>query len=538
MAEAPAGQAAHTNGRVVFVSAGGSIDSQRREVVLQCALLAAGSLDLRAIAILRGRPAVARRYLSLEGRRALVELADRLRLAATLIQDERTIDSAEESLEIARSRARVAAPPAWFGVIKPSLIAGTPQIGGGRPTERDLHRAIDEHEAADHGDDEDDGRPAERSKILTLFESPVSPSQALADLFRKMLGSSRARGGDDAGGHLQARAMRKAHAVGITARPSPTRIHFVEDRPGAAVGVNGALHPEWDTYAGRYRPDWCRVIDFPLTTAADLSAAAVVRDDVLRRRLSRVGLGPRRLRGRPDGDELDLEALIAHIVDLRIGYSPGEHVYTERRNLDRNLGVLVLLDASGSVTGTDTEGLSVHDHQRRAAATLAATLEELGDRVAVYAFRSLGRDAVHLLAVKTFTQRFGALSRARLNRLEPSGYTRLGAAVRGASDILKRQAGTPHRLLVVLSDGYPYDSGYEGRYAEADAHRALAELRADGVACLCLSLGATADTEVLARVFGSVGHAAAPALAALSPRMDELFGSALRELAAPNPATR
>ena len=110
---------------------------------------------------------------------------------------------------------------------------------------------------------------------------------------------------------------------------------------------------------------------------------------------------------------------------------------------------------------------AVHDHQRRAAATLAATLEELGDRVAVYAFRSQGRHAVHLPAIKTFEQRFGALGRARLNQLQPSRYTRLGAGIRGAGEILKTQAGTPNRLLLVLSDGFPYDDGYEGRYARS-----------------------------------------------------------------------
>ena len=297
--------------------------------------------------------------------------------------------------------------------------------------------------------------------------------------------------------------------------------------------MGGALYPEWDVHNNRYRPEWCRVIDFPLTVAADVSAAGVPHDDVLRRRLSRVGLGPKVLRGRADGDDLDIEALIDLFVDLRSGYSPPEHIYLERRKLARNLGVLILLDASGSATDTDPDGLAVHDHQRRAAATLAVTLEELGDRVAVYAFRSHGRHAVHLPAIKTFGQRFGAVGRARLNQLQPSGYTRLGAGIRGAGEILKTEAGTPNRLLVVLSDGFPYDDGYEGRYAEADAHKALEELRTDGVACLCLSIGASTATDALERVFGSAGHASAATLADLSPRMDELFLSSLRELAAP-----
>ena len=261
------------------------------------------------------------------------------------------------------------------------------------------------------------------------------------------------------------------------------------------------------------------------------SGAAVPRDDVLRRRLSRVGLGPKVLRSRADGDELDIEALIDLVVDLRSGYSPPEHVYLESRKLARDLGVLILVDASGSATDTDPGGLAVHEHQRRAAATLAATLEELGDRVAVYAFRSQGRHSVHC-AIKTFGQRFGAVARAGL-QLQPSGYTRLGAGIRGAGEILKAQAGTPNRLLLLLSDGFPYDEDYEGMYAEADACKALEELRSDGVACLCLSVGATGDANALDRVFGSTGYTSAATLAELSPRMDELFLSSLRELATP-----
>jgi nucleoside-diphosphate-sugar epimerase len=207
--------------------------------------------------------------------------------------------------------------------------------------------------------------------------------------------------------------------------------------------VGGALYPEWDLHNNRYRPEHCRVIDFPLLSTPDVSAARVQRDEVLRRRLARVGLGPKVIRRRPDGDDLDLEAVIDLFVDLQAGHTPPEHIYLERRKLARNLGVLILLDASGSATETDAEGLSVHDHQRGAAATLAVTLEELGDRVAVYGFRSHGRAAVHLLGLKPFGQRFGAGGRARLNQLQPAGYTRLGAGIRHAGAILKSEAGTP-----------------------------------------------------------------------------------------------
>ncbi len=535
VAAAPAGHPAYTDGQVVYVSADAPAEQQRREMLLQSALLGAGSLAPQYVKPLRARGSTARRYLALEGHRVLHELAARLPLAAALDTGGAPSTSSAESLAMAHTRRRTPDAPDWFGVIKPGALLGA--VAGTEPDVRvrfDVNTEITA--GADGAEEDEDDEPGEQSKILKLFDSPLN-SQLMSDLLRRLLGGARASGEDRAGGELRLGSVRKGQNVGVNARPAPTRIHFTDnDKPGAAVGVGGARYPEWDAHGNRYRPDWCRVIDYPLTTAADISGAEIADDPVLRRRLSRVGLGPRRLRGRADGDELDTEALIDMWVDLRSGFSAAENIYTERRKLERNLGVLILLDASGSATDEDPAGRAVHEHQRRAAAALAATLEELGDRVAVYAFRSQGRHAVHLPAIKTFGQRFGALARARLNQLRPSGYTRLGAAIRGAGEILKTQAGTPNRLLLVLSDGHPYDDGYEGRYAEADAHRALEELRADGVACLCLTIGAGiagSDLRALERVFGSACNATGTELSDLSPRMDELFLTALAELAAP-----
>ena len=534
--EAAADEAAYTDGRFVFVSAGQSASEQRREAFVQSALLGAGSLDPRCVRPLRGRPRVASRYLSLEGRRVLAELAARIPLAAVFRPTgEPTTSTADESLEVAKGRRRVAPPPEWFGTIRPSRLLSASAGGpGAQASDRDLRLQFQQTDLSETRDDGDSER-GEESKILRLLGSPLA-SNTLADFFNRLLGNSRSPGDGAAGGELPVRSMRRVDGVGPNARPLPVPLRLTtHDTPGAAMSVGGALYPEWDVHRRRYRPEWCRVIDFPLTSAPDVSAAGVQHDEVLRRRLTRLGLGPKVVRRQPDGDDLDVEALIDLFVDLRAGHSPPEHVYLERRKLARNLGVLILLDASGSATDVDSAGHSVHDHQRRAAATLAVTLEELGDRVAVYGFRSHGRAAVHLPAIKPFGQRFGAVSRARLNRLQAAGYTRLGAGIRGAGAILKAEAGTPNRLLLVLSDGFPYDDGYEARYAEADAHKALEELRADGVACLCLSIGATTPIDALHRVFGSASHANAPTLADLSPRMDELFLAALRELAAPSP---
>jgi hypothetical protein len=83
-------------------------------------------------------------------------------------------------------------------------------------------------------------------------------------------------------------------------------------------------------------------------------------------------------------------------------------------------------------------------------------------------------------------------------------------------------------LLVVVSDGFAYDHGYEGRYGEADARRALAEARRRGMGCVCLSVGADTDLHALRRVFGTAAHAVIPRVEQLAEVVGPLFRSALR----------
>jgi nitric oxide reductase activation protein len=82
-------------------------------------------------------------------------------------------------------------------------------------------------------------------------------------------------------------------------------------------------------------------------------------------------------------------------------------------------------------------------------------------------------------------------------------------------------------LLVLLSDGFAYDHGYEGSYGEADARRALAETRRRGTGCLCLSIGASTDPAALRRVFGTAAHATIPRADQLAGVVGPLFRSAL-----------
>jgi nitric oxide reductase NorD protein len=115
----------------------------------------------------------------------------------------------------------------------------------------------------------------------------------------------------------------------------------------------------------------------------------------------------------------------------------------------------------------------------------------------------------------------------RLGGVKPGAYTRLGAAIRHGSATLNSGGKTTRQLLVVISDGFAYDHGYEGDYGEMDAQRALSEARALGIGCLCLTIGASTDDGTLTRVFGTAAQGSIDQVDDLAPVAARLVKTAL-----------
>jgi nitric oxide reductase activation protein len=290
----------------------------------------------------------------------------------------------------------------------------------------------------------------------------------------------------------------------------------------------GTKYPEWDVHTQRYRVDWCTVSEVEIKTLPEAARFALAERTCLRRAVARLGLGIDRYHRQAQGDDIDIDAVIEARIELLSGSAPDDDVFIDSVRRRRDLSVLLLLDVSASAGEPAEGGKTVHEQQRAAAAALTLTLHELGDRVALYAYHSLGRASVRMMPVKRFGEGAGPALLQRLGSLEPGAYSRLVAAIRHGTALLQDHGGTPRQLLVVLSDGLAYDHGYEPAYGAADARRALGEARSQGVACLCLSIGASTDHESLRKVFGSFAHAALPAPEQLSQMIGPLFRSAIR----------
>jgi hypothetical protein len=504
-----------TDGRTLFVD---TADEIRRQVLVMSAMIEAGSLDREILRELGGRSNLTRRYLAIEGRRALAALAGTIPAAALPhVGPVPAVDSPAASLELARSKTKVPDAPPWFGELRPKRV----DVEAETSADANLTLKFDDLPQDDRAEDEESGTDdGKRKKART---SPFGDN-ALARAFQKMFGSgfSGADTGDGAEMKVSSArmgALRKGVLVQVTDPvPVPT---------SSLTGPHGNLYPEWDEHKQEYRPAYCSVVEY-LPGPHELAPLdRPARHDALRRELGKLGLGPRRERKQRNGYDLDLDAAVDAQTIIATGHTPPDTVYVDNLRHNRELGVLVLLDASGSGDERTADGETVFELQRTVTAALVDTLTGLGDRVGAYAFRSEGRQ-VSFSRLKGFDEAFTSTTLHRIGGVRPGGFTRFGGAIRHATHLLLDEGGTPRRLLVVISDGFPYDHGYERSYAEGDARKALDEARASGVGCLCLNIGSSTAPEALARIYARTEHVTSANLDELTPSMLRLFHGALR----------
>lgn len=489
---------AYSDGTHLFLPA----DATPSTVMVQAALIAGGSLEPPGLRMLVGRRGTADRYVALESARAVHAL--RNVLPRTVVAQASDLhrgpltSSPAESLQRARS-ARVRGAPSWCGTVRPLALVRRGETGGGDVSDADLRAALATTDTLEEMDPEDDG---DRSRILEMLAVPLS--NPLATKMARLLGMRTTPSASGGGGQeFSVQGSRSGTGRGRGRRvadgaASPTSAR----RHGTTAGWS---YDEWSYATGHYRPGWCTVTELLPDVLAAPGPCEAAPDAALRGQLARLGLTDARHRRQLHGDTLDLSGLVDHAVRRAAGVGEEPRVYELRRRTHRDLGVVVLLDASGS-TGTRDGDREVFEAQRELAARLTGALDVLGDRVATYAFYSRGRDDVRFLRIKAFDERYGRTSRVRLAALTPGGYTRLGAAVRHATHVLASQAGTASTLLVVIGDGLPYDDGYEQIYAQQDSRRALTEAVERGVGCACISLRSANRPEVIDAVWGHVAH--------------------------------
>lgn len=501
LALAPGRDRPWVDGRTIHVLPG-EPDDVRRQVLAGAALLGAGALADDSARAARSR--VRERLLRFEACRAEAVVRSRFPgLAPGGAPAEGAPPDAAASLALARSGAPAPEVAWWWGDVRaaptePAEVQAPPlELSGqlGPPT--------DEQGDRDGGDD-----------VLSRLLEQIGRR-------RRRSGGARSDGSEPrAASTFVASVGRRARRGSGTAL---TAADLTATEPDPEPGVH--TYPEWDHRTRTYRPRWC--------TVREVAAVHVPgpRPEVLdlRDELAHLGLVHGRVTHQPDGDDIDLDRCIDATIDALVGVEPHPSWHVARLRRRRDLAVAILVDTSDSVRDPAPDGRRIHDHQVEAVLSLAQAIEQLGGSVAVHAFSSMGRHHVQLVRCAWFGRNPGDDLPAALRALEPGARTRLGAAIRHGATLLRRHGGATHRLMIVVTDGFAYDDGYEGERGREDARRALLEARREGIASVCLSLGSPLAPAELAQVFGTTAHAHAEDLAGLRHRLRAVTSSALHD---------
>jgi nitric oxide reductase activation protein len=292
------------------------------------------------------------------------------------------------------------------------------------------------------------------------------------------------------------------------------------DETDLEPGDRAYLYDEWDRELGDFRSGWCRIVErsarrggrqfVELVRDQYASLIASVRQQFQLLRPEAL----RKIRGEIDGEDFDLQAVIDHALDRRTGRRTSDRLYIRRLRKERDVAVSFLLDMSSSTArtvmragaaGPPRPAKRIIDIEKEGLVLMSEALEAVGDLYAVHGFTSEGRRNVRFYVVKDFQDRYGADVEARIGGITYQNNTRLGAAIRHSSRKLTEQDART-RLLIVLSDGRPYDHDYgDARYAREDTKVALREARMAGVTPFCITIDRESELQ-LRDLYGEVGY--------------------------------
>lgn len=284
-------------------------------------------------------------------------------------------------------------------------------------------------------------------------------------------------------------------AIANDGQRTASKVRFDLDLPSEAVDDiplrEGILLPEWDWKQRRLKPDQCRltVLDPKDAAPCTLPERLTRPARKVRRQLEAIAPGRRWLRNQPDGSEADIDACLRAMADHRAGHRVGalaSYLACERR--ERDLATLMLADLSMSTDAWVDNDARVIDVIRDSLMLFAEALAGIGDRFALYGFSSRRREHIRFSRIKDFGERHGPKVLGRIQALRPGYYTRMGAGIRQATQVLSRHPASL-RLLLILSDGKPNDlDHYEGRYGIEDTRHSLIEARQAGLRPFCVTI--------------------------------------------------
>lgn len=272
-----------------------------------------------------------------------------------------------------------------------------------------------------------------------------------------------------------------------------------------AVG-EGIKLDEWDYSKEAYLKGYCRLTPIYMKSLEEKVLEPHIQNlaNKVKSEFANYMFNRTKQKNLAQGAELNLEAWLA--------YASAPKKSQEKQNFfeniirqERDLSTLILADISLSTEAGVTTQLNILDIIKQALFVFADALDALGDPLSIYAFSSVKNIKIRYHILKNFNEPYSAQIRGRIDALKAGYYTRLGAAIRQSTNILKKQ-NTQNKLMLIISDGKPNDfDRYEGRYGIEDTKKSILEAKKLGILPFCITVDSE-SYEYLPQIFGKNGY--------------------------------
>ena len=274
----------------------------------------------------------------------------------------------------------------------------------------------------------------------------------------------------------------------------------------ASVDDKGFHHSydEWDFSKNSYKENFCKV--YPksqLKSDTEYYKKTLIKNAStlmgLRKMLTNVNNKMQQQKRQTQGDEFDIDAITDLYVDVHSRRTPSDKIYISNRKKEKDLSILILLDLSLSSDGY-AAGNRVIDVEKEVSILFGEILNEFNIDFSIDSFYSKTRNHSTYLTIKDFDENWN-IAKHKVGAVEPSGYTRIGAALRHAGVRLDKR-NTKNKWVILISDGKPNDyDKYEGKYGINDVKQALRELNSKNINSYALAIEAEAKY-YLPQMFG------------------------------------
>ncbi len=306
---------------------------------------------------------------------------------------------------------------------------------------------------------------------------------------------------------------------------------------GLEAGEVAFNYDEWDRELVDHRVGWCRVVEKKVkrgnrnfvddTRERYRGLVSSIRHQFQLMKPDNLT----RVANEIDGEDYDLNAVVDYFIDRRADGHQSERIYTKRLRRRRDVTVSFLLDQSSSTARTigrhplqpyTHPGRRIIEIEKEGLVLMSEALEAVGDVYSINGFTSEGRRNVKFYVLKDFNEHYSDEVMRRIGGITYQNNTRLGAAIRHATAKLEKQEART-RLLIVLSDGRPYDHDYgDARYAREDTREALRQAKTAGITPFCITIDRESESE-LRDLYGEVGYTIIDDVLTLPERLPGIY---------------